>query len=111
MFALAIISFVILWLIFINVMTWKKHKEKIPKLIHYPLYVIAAIGYVIDILFNWVYGTIIFLELPRQLTLSERLREALIKDDSWRFKLAYFFCTKLIEPWDWNHCEIQDLKK
>jgi len=85
-------------------MTWKKHKEKIPKWLHYPLYAIAIAGYIIDVLFNWIYGSVMFLELPRELTLSERLRRLLLSGKPWQVKLSYFLCHYLIEPWDSGHC-------
>lgn len=106
-----IVGFFTLWFLFINVMTWKKYQDKIPKVIQYPLYAIAGIGYIVDVLFNWFYGTAIFLQLPKQLTLTKRLRLILITENpetSWRFKIAYFMCTKLIEPWDYNHCGLEN---
>ena len=109
---LGFIGFFVLWLFFINVMTWKKHREHIPKVLQYPLYVIALVGYVVDVVFNLVYGSIIFMEWPKQWTLSKRLRELLIRmpKSSYKWKVAYFMCTKMIEPWDWNHCGLEDLK-
>lgn len=87
-------------------MTWKKYADKIPKPLHYPLILIAIFGYIIDVLFNIIYGTVIFWELPKHLTLSSRLREILIREDesAWQFKIAYFMCHYMIEPWDYNHC-------
>jgi len=104
-----LLAMFILWFVFVNVMTWKKNKEKIPKFILPILYVISFIGYLfIDIPVNIVYGSIIFLQLPhyKRLTLSARLSHVLIVEeaDSWRWKLAYWICTTLIEPWDQGHC-------
>jgi len=96
-------------------MTLKKHQKKIPKYIQYlilpvvgPLFIL---GYLIDVAFNIVYGTVLFMERPRHWTLSERLREILITEepDTYKWKLAYIFCHYLIEPWDKNHCGLKNL--
>jgi len=110
--AMFIASMFALWLFFVNVMTWKHYEERIPKFIKPVLYGIAVAGYLFDIVFNVIYGTIIFLRVPHyhRLTLSARLAHILVVEtpSSWRWKLAYVFCTKLIEPWDPNHCGLRD---
>ncbi len=110
----AIVWMFILWIFFINVMTWKANKERIPKFMHPILYILTFVGIVVDVVFNIVYGTIIFAKLPhyKRLTFSARLSYVLIKESqlSWRFKIAYLICTKLIEPWDYNHCGLAKLK-
>lgn len=91
-------------------MSWKKRKEQIPKWLLYPLYGIVAIGLVVDVLFNLVYGTIMFMQWPsyKRLTLTARLKHIIDfqPKDSRRFKLAIFLCKYLIEPWDAGHCRI-----
>lgn len=101
---IGLISFIILWVFFVNVMTWKKHENKIPKYVKPLLYFIAAIGYIWDVLFNITFGSIMFLELPQELTLSERIRRLLLTDRGWRFAMGYWICKHLIEPWDQGHC-------
>lgn len=106
---IGVISFFFLWFLFINAMTWKKYKEKIPKPLLLILYPIVAVGYIGDILFNIIFGTVLFLELPhyKRLTLTARMQRLLITDGGWRFKIAYFICRKLLEPWDPNHCGLR----
>jgi hypothetical protein len=107
-----LLSMLVLWIFFVNVMTWKHHEEKIPKYLKPILWVIAFIGYIYDIVFNIIYGSIMFLEPPHweRLTLSARLSHILIveNDDSWRWKTAYWICTTLIEPWDQGHCGLSE---
>ena len=104
-----------LGVLFANVMTLKKHQHRIPKYAQYALAPIwlpmLVIGYIVDVAFNIIYGTVLFMELPRHWTLSERLREILIveKPYTYKWKLAYFFCHYLIEPWDKNHCGLENL--
>ena len=103
---LGIISFFVLWVLFINIMTAKKYKDKIPKVLLYPLYIVFGVGYIGDVLWNVIFGTLLFLELPdfKAPTLSDRLSYLIVTDDGWRFKIAYFICKYMIEPWDYNHC-------
>jgi len=43
------------WLIFVPIMWAKQNKDKIPTWLHYPLYAVAAIGFLGDVLFNIVF--------------------------------------------------------
>jgi len=63
----------------------------------------------IDVVFNIIYGSIIFLQLFSidQPTLTSRLKNILLSgefNDTWRYKLAFFMCRRMISPWDQNHC-------
>lgn len=108
----------ILWVFFINVM-WMKHKGQ-KKYTHgwkkWLFYAIcgplALIGYLWDILFDILYGTFMFWGLPniKRLTLSARMKHIIKTQpiDSWRRKEAVWICRYLVEPWDHNHCGLED---
>lgn len=91
-----------------------------------------------DVLFNIIYGTLMFAQLPNFKnrhfkylpTFTERCADILKKEwgvqtkrpfDFWgsikhilghkRFYLAYFICHYLLEPWDPNHCGMESLRK
>jgi hypothetical protein len=119
-----IIALFILWVLFVNVMWAMENRDKIPKAL-YPIAVgIAGLGFLYDVLFNIVYGTIMFLQLPdfknanvhwkgiNFPTLSERMKDNLIVGkegsmlDKYRWYLSKFLCRYLIEPWDKGHCGI-----
>lgn len=106
--SLGLISFLALWIGFVNVMTWKHNKHKIPQWLQYLLWPIAAAVYCLDVVFNWAFASIIYFELPREPTLSERMRRHIITRDDWRFKLSVWTCKYLVEPWDWNHCGLSN---
>lgn len=100
------------WFLFINVMSAKNHKEKIPKIVYYGiLYPMFYTGVALDFVFNVVYGTVIFQELPKDWLFTGRLRRVLIveKEDSWKYKTAMFFCKRMLEPWDPDHCGLSKL--
>jgi len=67
---------------------------------------------VVDIVYNIVFGGLIFWQSPIGYgwTLSQRLRHILTSGDydveSWRWQLAWWLCRYLISPWDYNHCRI-----
>lgn len=119
-----LISTLVLWILFVNVMALKVKYEagKIPKWVQYLLAPFVAFGYIFDVLFNVVYGSVIFWELPQFKdakypylpTLSERLYDIIrgTRDPrvgSKRWLIAVFVCKNLIEPWDRNHCGLVDL--
>ena len=58
--------------------------------------------YPIDVVFNVVFGSIMFLEFPAQLTFSERCNLH-TQDTNWRGSLAGFFCENL-NTFDPGHC-------
>ena len=103
-------------------MVVKNNVDSIPKILHYPLYAIAAIGLLADVLFNIVYGTIMFWQKPRfhenmnihTVTFTHRLKRILrgqthIEPEDFRFKMAHWICKYLLEPWDPGHCGLEKL--
>lgn len=59
----------------------------------------------VDVLFNIVIGTVIFLELPRELLFTSRVSR-LNDRGGWRGGLAKWFCRELLDPFDpsGRHC-------
>lgn len=122
-----LISFIpatlLLWFLFINVMYLKSKVDKMPMIIKVPAYIFGGLAFLFDVLFNVVYGTIFAVELPdfkgahvKYLpTFSERLKDILQGKGKApvygiRWKMAYFMCKYMIEPWDKNHCGLEELK-
>jgi hypothetical protein len=118
------LSAVILWAYFVVVMYLKKKHDdgKIPKWLYYIIVPFVAVGYLLDVAFNIVFGTMMFRQLPKFKeakrpyfpTLSQRLYEILngergIPKDSFRWKMAFYICKYGIEPWDKNHCGLCNL--
>lgn len=66
-----------------------------------------------DILYNLGPGAVLFLEPSRGFheTLTMRMKRILhsgdYRESSWRFKLAYFICRYMVEPWDFGHCALR----
>jgi len=94
------------WGMYLAVMNLKANKKKlnaISKCFAYPL---LYVGVTADVLYNLTLGTIIFLELPHQFLLTDRL-ESHLKEPGWRGKVARWFCRNLLDPFDpkGRHCD------
>jgi hypothetical protein len=99
--ALAAIWF--LWIFFVAMMRLKQVRDagKLTVAIKVFGYPTLAVGLVLDLLVDVVLGSIVFLELPRELTLSARLWR-LSNDASagWRQRLALWARTQLLDSID-----------
>jgi hypothetical protein len=97
----------ITWFMYLAVMNLIEQKENLTwesKIFAYPL---AAIGVTLDFLYNVVYGSVMFLEPPKEWLLTKRLNRHIEENgSSWRGKLATWFCTHLLDPFDskGHHC-------
>ena len=102
------ISFYTLWTFFLSIMSLKRAKDA--KTLSRPAYYLGLplliMGYTLDVLFNWVFGTVMFLELPREGVLTHRLKRH-YKKDNWRGRLARYICSNLLDAFDpsGKHCE------
>jgi len=67
---------------------------------------------VVDILYNYSYGTGLFMAFPPKgkHTLTARLKHYLrTEPESWRGEIAYFMCRYMIEPHDPGHCALDGI--
>lgn len=93
----------LLWVMFLAVMKLRDIKDagKLGGAIKYPAYLTLAIGYVLDALVNIVVLTVLFLELPHELTVSERTKRlALTEPDAWRGKFSQWLRTHFLSAAD-----------
>lgn len=102
----------ILWLFFIVAATLKDKYESgnLPKWSRFIIYPIILLFVIFDGAYNIIYGSILFLQWPHKdrLLLTARLKYILrCMPNSWRGRLALFFCKYLIEPWDVGHCGLK----
>jgi hypothetical protein len=65
-----------------------------------------AIGYVMDLLANVLIASIVFLELPRELLVTDRLIRHTRGSHGWRAELALWICVTLLDVFDpsGRHC-------
>lgn len=94
------------WFFYLAAMHLKHNKDKInpaSKFFGIPWIILAVVG---DVLFNWIIGTIMFIELPKEKLFTTRVSRH-IKGNGWRMKLAVFCCKNLLDPFDPSglHCK------
>lgn len=67
---------------------------------------IVILGFVVDIIVNIVAGSLIFLDPPKELLMTSRLKRYVDKDMGWRNKLASSICINMLDIFDpkGKHC-------
>jgi len=100
------------WIYYVAVMhlaslrdQYRTRGEKPPFLFRWFAWPAAYLFLVVDVLFNAVYGTILFLEVPREWLFTDRVSRWNDSDD-WRGDLARLICRQLLDPADptRRHC-------
>ena len=100
--------FAVTWVFYLAIMNIKRNQDKLTiyaKILAYPT---VVIGYLFDITLNLTVGCVLFLELPRELVLSERLSRHKTNSSGWRLRRASWICANLLDPFDpsGNHCKM-----
>lgn len=94
-----------LWILFLAVMNLKRVHDigvisKIALRLGYP---ILALGFVMDAAVNIAVASVLFLELPRELTVTARLtRHIEQRPTHWRGKLSMWIAINLLDAFDPN---------
>lgn len=102
--ALFLYSGYVLWVLYLAVMNLLRvHNDgKLGPLAYYLAMPLLAVAISIDVLFNIVFGSIGFLQLPhyKRLTLSARMDDLIRNGSGWRKRNAIWFVKTLLEPFD-----------
>lgn len=97
-----------LWVYYLAVMHLKVARDRgeLIGFVRYPAYFTLGVGLLVDFLMNVIPCSIIFLELPREKTVTSRLKRH-INSEGWRSDLAAWFCMNLLNRFDpsGNHCK------
>ncbi len=83
----------------------KTRNTRYEKLANIPLIPLFVFGYVYDVFLNIVVFTPLFLELPKEWTVTERMSRHIYSGDidSWRTKISVSFCA-VLQKFDERHC-------
>jgi hypothetical protein len=79
-------------------------------LVYYPILAFVFLGVITDCVFNWTFGSILFMDVPRvwkgELTLSQRMHRIRKTGTGWRLMIADYVCERLLNPRDpdGHHC-------
>ncbi len=95
------------WLFYIAFMGIKTHrvilKEKMG-LLWYMVYPIFWLALFMDVLFNFICGTMYYRERPKELLFTARCSRHL-KGEGTQLARAHYACTYLLDPFDKGHCD------
>lgn len=96
------------WGLFVLVMGLLR--ARLDKRLNAASYVLGApflvAGWLMDFIANMTLATVLFLELPRELMVSARLKRHNQTDNGWRTKLSTYICQNLLDIFDpsGDHC-------
>lgn len=94
-----------LWLLFILAMTFKRAWPQMAWIARTHAAPVIVIGFVLDVALN-VLATFVFIDPPRELTLSHRLKRYHQGRRGWRWRIAEWICERWLDQFDQDgdHC-------
>ena len=108
-----VISFCVLYTLYVILFSIKEkyehRQDEVPWLGKAIFYTLFFIGYAGDVLWNILFGTALFAQLPladKDQTLTKRLNNIIRHTPyaGWRSRLARFICIYMLNPHDAGHC-------
>ncbi|WP_317201497.1 hypothetical protein [Janthinobacterium sp.] len=98
--ALGLLSLIVLWIMYLAVMALQRARDAgaLSPFAMRAGQALLAVGIVWDVLCNLLPVTVIFMELPREATVSARLRRLVRGPDGWRRRLAVWYAAVLLNP-------------
>lgn len=65
-----------------------------------------VVGVIVDVLANFVICSVVFVELPQEWLVTQRLKRYIFLDAGWRHRVALFICEKMLDVFDptGKHC-------
>lgn len=98
-----------LWFYYVMVMGMKaaRNAGRIPLQMKRLCGVVALVGLIFDVAYNISIATVLFVDFPREATLTGRLIRYK-KSGGWRGRIADYICSQLLDPFAPNgcHCKI-----
>jgi hypothetical protein len=93
------------WLFYLAIMSLRRKKNDLSLTAKILAYQLLPAGLILDTLFNWLVGTICFVEFPRECLFTARC-DRWLKAITWRGKVARFWCRNFLDPFqDEGHCK------
>lgn len=109
--ALGLASFAVLWVLYLAVMNLQRARDTgtLSPAARFLGMALLYIGLVVDFLVNVGPVSVLFLELPRECLVTQRLTRHANVADGWRKHLALWFAKNLLDPFDpsGQHVRIQ----
>lgn len=103
--AMFVLSTIVLWVLYLAVMHLKESRDMamIPMDAMTPAKIVLFVGLLIDCVYHITWGTLVFLDIPREWLLTSRL-ERYQKRGGWRGKVAHYICKNLLDWADPDGC-------
>ena len=98
--------FQLTWLFYLAFMGVKRNKELYKESLGdawYGFYPLFAVALILDVLFNWTFGTLYYREIPREFLFTSRCHRHL-QSKGIQLARAHYICTNLLNPSDEGHC-------
>lgn len=107
--AVAIIYLFVLvcWALYLSVMQLRRVRDSLHPVAKANAHVLLFIGLLFDLVLNVVIGSILFWDVPREWTLTKRLKRCHIEfAGTWRVSIARWICAHLLNQFDstGDHC-------
>ena len=107
-----IICTIVLFLWFLSAMYYLRHKHDIrvhTRIGNYFAEAALIPGILFDVVYNWTFGMLMFMDVTSDWTLSERLSRYRNSDKhkaTWRMRWADWICEHILNPYDpkGKHC-------
>ena len=96
----SLLAFWLLWVFFLAVMKLDEEKGNMHGAVKVVGYFTLAVGLVIDFIVQVLPATLLWLELPRELTVSGRVKRLCASGHGYRYNLAIWFRDHLLAPFD-----------
>lgn len=88
------------WVLYLSIMNLKRNRDKLTTTAKVVAYPILGIGLVLDVIYNFVVGSILFVEAPQEWLFTSRLIRHIEESTGWRKRLANWFCRNFLDPFD-----------
>lgn len=98
------------WVIYLAAMSLKRHSAEMkqkPVFVRWFGYSVIGIGASLDVVLNLFFASVAFLDVPRELLLTSRLRRYLYQPAAgWRRRMAKYVCHNMLDLYDpkGHHC-------
>lgn len=104
--AYCLLTFWMLWVFYLAMMSlWRAQRAgTIGRVAFIPGYFTLLIGVLLDVLVNVTLMSIVFLELPSQWLVTQRLKYHNLHGQGWRQRLARWVCKNLLDAFDPTGC-------
>jgi len=103
-----LLSVYALWIFYVAVMHLKRARENgtLSRAALYLGYPVLLAGYALDVFVQVVVASVVFLDPPRDWTLTGRLKRYIAGPEGWRERVAVWMCANLLNTFDpdGRHC-------